>query len=91
MSQVKSVTTIAKNVRNVQRGPTPITQPLPDQDEINRKLSAVQSVYGVTILLALRDKGNVYAGTVSEKVRLARRAKNKVARKSRRINRKRSA
>lgn len=43
----------------------------------------------LVILLALERKNkHVYAGTVPAHVKARRRAKNKVARKSRRINRK---
>lgn len=46
------------------------------------------STYSLSILLALGLKGKqVYAGTVTEKVKSRRRAANKVARQSRRKNR----
>lgn len=42
--------------------------------------------YEKLILAGLQRKPHVYAGTVSDQVVLARRAKNKVARQSRRAN-----
>lgn len=43
----------------------------------------------MVILLALNRSGkHIYSGTVTEKVKASRRVKNKLARKSRRTNRK---
>lgn len=45
------------------------------------------SDYSLAILAALQKKQHVYMGTVSASTKNRRRAKNRVARKNRRINR----
>lgn len=51
-------------------------------------LAPQQSPYGVTMLLALNRTGkHIYEGTVDPVTVAKRRAANKVARRSRRINR----
>lgn len=49
-------------------------------------MTSKPSPYSLAILRALQGK-HVYAGTVSAKVKATRRAANRVARVSRRINR----
>lgn len=46
-----------------------------------------QSDYGVAILLELNRSKHIYEGTVDPAVKARRRAANRVARQSRRINR----
>lgn len=54
------------------------------------RAESVSQPYGLAILLALNRTGkHIYAGTVPAHVKAARRAKNKVARYSRRQNRRR--
>lgn len=43
--------------------------------------------YFTTILLALQNKAHIYAGTVPYVVKQERRRKNRVAKRSRKINR----
>lgn len=51
-----------------------------------------QAPFGLAVLFGLgQSKKHVYGGTVDYYTKLERRARNKAARKSRRINRKRGA
>lgn len=69
--------------------PDDLTKPLPNQDALDFKFRDYRTVYALSIMLGLRNK-LVYARTVKPAVIAERRRKNRVARKSRRINRLRS-
>ena len=57
-------------------------------DEEADRYRHINSDYGLAIALGLRDK-NVFQGTFNEAAYIKRRTRNKAARKSRRINRRR--
>lgn len=67
-----------------------LTRPLPNQDEISERFRHARSSWGISVLLALKNLPHIYQGTVPANDVATRRAKNRVSRKSRRVNRKRS-
>ena len=64
-----------------------LTKPLPTESVDAERFKHTRSTWGVSIALALKSLPHVYAGTVSPEVIEQRRAVNRVARRSRRINR----
>lgn len=59
-----------------------------DETKLPEAENAQQTRYGRRILFALSRSGqHVYAGTVSFKDKMKRRAKDKVAKRSRKLNR----
>lgn len=60
----------------------------PADEPVLKELPAGYNLeYARTILLAMMRNGGMYEGTVSDKVKEKRRARNRAARKSRKLNR----
>lgn len=68
-----------------------LTRPSTETDEQRERMKHVRGSWGISILLALKNLPHIYPGTVDPVTKQERRVKNRVARKSRRINRKRGA